>query len=122
MADPILPPSVIRYRRFRFITLTAALLLFAALSVGVFGYIIRNEYQLQDGFRMEFGEDWIQHYEQRFGPGSVEHAHDKIIVAYVAMPVCSLLLWLIFWQSTRDRSGGRSGGPTRAIKPQDKRW
>lgn len=85
-----------------------ALFLAIIMAVNYFmiGRWIYAEYKTQEGFRQDYGEDWKAHYEQRYGPDSVEKAHVRTIVGFACMPAITLLLWLGYRQATAGRSGG----------------
>lgn len=79
--------------------------------VGVTGFVLHRiykEHQTEAQFQQEFGNDWMTHYDQRYGPGSIQLAQTRIMASYVGIPVIALLLLLIYWQATKDRSGGSS--------------
>ena len=114
-------PPIFMNRRpdiYRILILGFALLAF----VGVNGLIVRKIYQerrTEAQFQQEFGDTWKDHYDQRNGPGSLQLAQTRITVSYVGMPVITLLIWLIYRQATKDRSGG-TGRPRRPRKYKQK--
>jgi hypothetical protein len=95
-----------RFRFYRMLLLAMVLLAFVALNFLLVGKMIYREYKVERGFRQQYGEDWKDRYDQRYGPGSLQRAQARTIAGYAGMPVISLLLWLIYRQATVDRSGG----------------
>ena|ERR1700677_20728 len=67
---------------------------------------IYQDYESQQEFQRIFGKEWKEHYEQKFGPGSVEWPRTKIIAGCVGVPVIVILFWLFYRQVERGRAGG----------------
>lgn len=109
-----------RTQFYRSLLLAMFFVAFVVLNVFLVGRRIYSEYKVEKGFRQEYGVDWKDRYDHRYGPGSLDRAQNRIKAGCVGIPVISILLWLIYRQATADRSGGAR--PPRKKSHQKNQW
>ena len=82
----------------------SVVVIFVLASMITFGSRIYQEIALESAYHREFGPDWKQRYETRFGKDPLSQAHGNIAFGIGGLAVILTIIWFIYRElSARDR-------------------
>jgi hypothetical protein len=73
-------------------------------AVAVISYQLYKQMRVEAYYRSEFGPEWKQRYEERFGAASLSENKSKLAVAGISIPTIGGLSWLLYRETIGKRS------------------